>query len=544
MLGALFFRPNSSRPVSVGWLRRAGIVTLCLTGACDEPAVALQQAPAPISPLATDGAPESGSEPSPLSRAAPVHLPPRVRLDGVAEGLSHVSLGTGPRIHALSLRTWIYQRPDRNSQKLGYLRAGSSVESSEGPVGHARCKGGWYEVQPAGYVCLDKRATQDGKHPIVQLTREHPPRSDQRLPYRYGTVRRPGPVYQKLPSQAELLQAEPDFETRFPRWLTAGGEIGASFRPEVWHFGERPTDAKQAHEARLSEGVPPWLQLGKRLPSALGRPRPRTVVLDRSKPHVGYSFLHTLFHEGRRYGLTPQLELVPTDRLRPIVGSAHRGVEIGKDVQLPFAYVRVVGAKFANGEKVPYRSVLALSGKKKFINKRLHYETETGHYISDLVASEVRLARRMPAWAKRGEKWISVSISKQVLVLYEGQTPVFATLVSSGEDGLAPAESSTATKRGWFRIFAKHVTATMASDEVGEEFELRDVPYVQYFAEGGYALHGAYWHDRFGTPKSHGCINLSPEDARRIFSWTEPQVPIGWHGANSAKKGTIIFVHP
>ena len=62
----------------------------------------------------------------------------------------------------------------------------------------------------------------------------------------------------------------------------------------------------------------------------------------------------------------------------------------------------------------------------------------------------------------------------------------------------------------------------MSSDEVGEEFELRDVPYVQYF-EDGYALHGAYWHDRFGTPKSHGCINLSPANA----AWYYDVVHVG-----------------
>ena len=62
-------------------------------------------------------------------------------------------------------------------------------------------------------------------------------------------------------------------------------------------------------------------------------------------------------------------------------------------------------------------------------------------------------------------------------------------------------------------------------------YELRDVPWIQYFA-AGYALHGAYWHDVFGVPRSHGCINLAPIDARYVFMWTEPSVPEGWHGFN------------
>jgi hypothetical protein len=84
----------------------------------------------------------------------------------------------------------------------------------------------------------------------------------------------------------------------------------------------------------------------------------------------------------------------------------------------------------------------------------------------------------------------------------------------------------------------------MSSREIGEEFELREVPYVMYFDKEGYALHGAYWHDRFGMPKSHGCINLAPEDARRIFHWTLPALPAGWHGVLSPLHGTVVFVHP
>ena len=59
-------------------------------------------------------------------------------------------------------------------------------------------------------------------------------------------------------------------------------------------------------------------------------------------------------------------------------------------------------------------------------------------------------------------------------------------------------------------------------------FALKDVPYIEYF-ESGYALHAAYWHDVFGTPRSHGCVNLSPVDAHRVFFWTDPPIPEGWH---------------
>jgi hypothetical protein len=267
-------------------------------------------------------------------------------------------------------------------------------------------------------------------------------------------------------------------------------------------------------------------------------------VIERMEPKVGYAFLETFFWQGRRYGVTTEMKLMPTDRFRPIQGSDFHGFEIGKDVKFPFAIVRSPAARFRDGSKAQYRALLQLTGKKQFFNKVLHYQTQDGKWIGDRDASWLDAVKKMPAWGVNGEKWIDVNLTKQTLVLYEGQKPVYATLVSTGEAGLEDPEHTTATKRGIFRIHTKHVTTTMSSNELGEEFELQDVPYVQYFDKGGYALHGAYWHDRFGVPKSHGCINLAPEDARRIFFWTEPTVPPGWHGALLPLRGTVMFIHP
>lgn len=484
--------------------------------------------------------------PSTPPPAAPsdIRLPSAVDLSGESAALAVSAVTEGPRLYARHLRAWIHAEPKRGSPRLGYIRAGSSVPITGEVAGTDGCKQGWRPIEPEGYLCPGRRATLERDDPVVRVFESHPPRFDQRLPYRYGTVRNPGPVYNRLPSRDELAESEPDYQERIPRWLDAGGEIGASFRPEVWEWGRSPRNAEAAWKSRLTADVPAALRQGDPLPNPTLIPRPTTVVLEHMKPRVGYAMLDTMFHEGRRYGLTTHLELVPTDRLRPIVGSEFTGVRLDGKAELPFAFVRRPGARYSDGSAAEYHAVLPLTGKRKFIEGRLHYETRTGKYISDLHASEVRTARKMPGWAKKGEKWISVSIGKQLLVLYEGTRPVYATLVSTGEAGLDSPEDSTATKRGIFRIHTKHVTTTMSSDEVGEEFELRDVPYVQYFADGGYALHGAYWHDRFGIPKSHGCINLSPEDARRIFHWTDPPVPPGWHAALSPLRGTIIFVHP
>jgi len=132
-----------------------------------------------------------------------------------------------------------------------------------------------------------------------------------------------------------------------------------------------------------------------------------------------------------------------------------------------------------------------------------------------------------------------------MLVAFEGTRPVFGTLVSSGRRSATDKEKDFPTPAGSFRIREKHVTTTMDANEVDNKFELRDVPWVQYF-EKGYAMHAAYWHDEYGTPRSHGCVNLSPIDARRLFLWTDPQLPPGWHAvyaSDETGKGTIVYSH-
>jgi hypothetical protein len=525
------------RPVrSLGaWFSLLGSAVACREGHAEPPAARLSPAP-----------PGAGA-----SARAETTERDRVLLDGSTRGAPQAPGAGGARVHAKGLRAWIHARPSRDSERLGVLRAGASLVASSESAGNEGCPGGWRAIEPRGFVCLGPTATLDEGDPVVRASAPFPPDFARKLPYIYGTVRNPGPVYARLPSASELRAAESDIEQRMPTWLGADGEIGAGYAQEVW-LGRpgMPPDPAVAWANKSSDTLSELVLKGVGVLGDDGAANTELVV-ERMRPRVGYSFLHTFFHEGRRYGLASDLSVLPTDRLRPIRGSDFRGVEIGKEVSFPFAFVRREGAKFVRlvrgkleeAGEAGYRTVVPLTGKQQFFRNRLHYETKQGAYISDRDASRIDPAKRMPAWGKNGERWLDVNVTKQTLVAYDGEKPVFATLISTGEAGLDDHEKTTATKRGIFRIHTKYVTATMSSDEVGEEFELRDVPYVQYF-EDGYALHGAYWHDRFGTPKSHGCINLSPEDARRLFFFTEPALPTGWHGVLRPLTGTVIFIHP
>jgi lipoprotein-anchoring transpeptidase ErfK/SrfK len=115
------------------------------------------------------------------------------------------------------------------------------------------------------------------------------------------------------------------------------------------------------------------------------------------------------------------------------------------------------------------------------------------------------------------ERWIDVDLSEQQLVAYEGSTPVRVVTVSTGLPG-------TPTPVGRFRIWIK----LEYDDMEGPGYYLPDVPYVMYFYLG-YGLHGVYWHDDFGQPMSHGCVNLPTPEAGWLFHWAEV--------------GTLVNVH-
>jgi lipoprotein-anchoring transpeptidase ErfK/SrfK len=115
------------------------------------------------------------------------------------------------------------------------------------------------------------------------------------------------------------------------------------------------------------------------------------------------------------------------------------------------------------------------------------------------------------------ERWIDVDLSSQTVSAYEGKNIVNTFIVSTGT-----WQHPTVT--GKYRIYVKYRYTNMA----GPGYFLPDVPYTMYFYDG-YGLHGTYWHSNFGTPMSHGCINLETSDAAWLYNW--------------ADVGTVVNVH-
>lgn len=127
-------------------------------------------------------------------------------------------------------------------------------------------------------------------------------------------------------------------------------------------------------------------------------------------------------------------------------------------------------------------------------------------------------------------KRVHIDVPSQRLVAYQGDTVVMDTLISGGlfrlqEDIDRDGGHRTLTPEGNFTVLRKMPSRHMGGGDIyGSDYELPGVPWVTYFAVGGYALHGAWWHSDWGYPHSHGCINMRSDEARWIYRWLHPPI--------------------
>lgn len=141
-------------------------------------------------------------------------------------------------------------------------------------------------------------------------------------------------------------------------------------------------------------------------------------------------------------------------------------------------------------------------------------------------------------------RWIEIDLSEQKLRAWEGSGLFLETPVSTGLPWWP-------TPTGEFRIWIKLRATKMEGGEGEYYYYLPNVPFVMYFENEsvpswrGFGLHGTYWHNDFGTQRSHGCVNLPTPVAERLYYWVSPQLPGGESSvrASSANQGTRIVIH-
>lgn len=422
----------------------------------------------------------------------------------------------------------------RGVERLGYLRKGARLAMKAGVIKKSNCPEGWYELATGGFVC-GKYATVDPDHKELR-TAPHAPYADRPLPYDYGLNITPGtPLYRRIPLKRERKEHE--------RTLAVGKGVKTS---DV---------AKKL--AQQGEEVPAYLkESGEKPKLGFADLKGESTLVAERMLRGFYLALDRKVeaHSGVFWRTTMGL-LAPKDHILVHQSKTEfEGVVLGKGEpkKLPLAFVIGTRArKFQVDEQRARRfeelarfSIVSLTDKRQVVDDRNYYETTEGFWVRDIDVTIARAPKAAPSDLAPGEKWIDVDITSQTLVALEGDKPVYATIVSTGRHDSDPAKDHT-TVTGSFRIREKHVTDTMDDDNSNDgTYRIEDVPWVMYF-EKSYALHGAFWHSSFGRERSHGCVNLTPHDAKHVFHWAGPVLPEGWHGvaAKTENPGTRIVVH-
>jgi hypothetical protein len=440
-------------------------------------------------------------------------------------------------------------RPDATSPVIGYLRRGSRFRARTGLRGPG-CERGWHEVVGGGFVCRGEGFLL-GDRPQSFEPSPIPAALEDALPYPYAYVAsEDAPQYWRLPSAAEEREAAALIE-QMRRRAEAATESA-----DVATEGEGAPSAEPDLEA------PPGLAPETVLAPDAGAPASSDAPLGA----VGAAELDTLpsflrmrmlrgFYVSidreeiagdRHFFRTVRGSYVPGDVLAEAQPPGMRGVVVGGAWRPPIGFVYRRGVRsllrdpvsgaLTQSDPVEHHAALVL--EEQAIERRgARYRVSRQGLVVRESALRVLPVIERPPGVAADERWVHVDLSEQTLVAYEGDRPVFGTLVSTGRAGFE-------TPTGTFRIQSKHVSTTMDDTESATEaYSIEDVPWTMYF-EGSYALHGAFWHDSFGHVRSHGCVNLAPADARWIFQWTAPTLPPGWHGviATARRPGTAVHV--
>ena len=380
---------------------------------------------------------------------------------------------------------FVYDKTASSPKVAGIIRRGTAVRLGNKVTG-AGCKNGtWYQAVPFGYVC-SSLGFHVSEEPKAKSYGVPPAEVSNHLPYQYARViNQRAPRYYRMPSVQEEKQARRAMQKKGPT-----PEVVSSLMEGDYFL------ALADEETRESDGAVFYRTIRGRYV------RVDDVDLRNPEPIRGEEL-------GRGGWRLPMAFVWGEDReLLSLKGDAVRVT--GKAEKL---------ARFVIQEELRKDGVEYVVGAAGAIRR-----------------TEVRVLRQVkrPNGVPANAKWVHVDLSEQSLVAYQGDRPVYATVISSGKEGYEPPT-------GLFQVQQKYISTTMnAEDPIDGFYEVEEVPWTLYY-HGGYALHGAYWHTDFGKVRSHGCTNIAPVDARWLYYWSDPEVPPAWHAVRFHPDTTWVY---
>ncbi len=396
-------------------------------------------------------------------------------------------------VHTVGVRL----EPGDTAKRIGTV----AVDTRVGWVRTAKAKGcqkAWIEIRPRGWICGDY-VKPTSKPPFG---REVPMLDRAELvPGVYGKVTAPNSVTFVLekPKKDDKKSGKPkDREKPKPGPITSPSDVvDLTLKPAPKLVEGRPlvgsVNVRQYEE----------LAVGGKVYWRISQKDPEYVLRQAITPH------------------------------RPsLFGGTRLGDDTGWTIPIAFVWPRVIGWQQVyttnkalgggvNRQLTMRTPIQILESSLDKAGKPLAYRIGESEWIA---AADVRVftPEAPPPLLEKSERWIDVDLDNQILVAFEGDVPVYSTMVSSGG-------KETPTETGIYRMWLKESEADMKGLNGEDPYSVATVPWTQFFSpEKGLALHTAYWHDQFGVRRSHGCVNLAPRDARWLYFWSDPQVPPGW----------------
>jgi hypothetical protein len=416
-------------------------------------------------------------------------------------------------LHGLvtSVQLKTHKSPSLRAITLGWLRMGARVRLGRDAVQTSDCARGFYPVVGSGYVCAGE-GIAIGDNPPTSNLNVAPAAREAPLPYAYYFVHASmTPEFHRVPSRDEM-RAVNQFISRYNELKTKNPKLALKLL---------------AGEAKKE---PPRPEIVRRFMD-----RAFFIASTGTETKQKQTFVRTV------RGTFVRIEDVDTRR-----GSNFHGVALEGSLKLPLAWAVRAATSFipqqddggplrlvSDAESRSFERLARVPwSKREHVGNQLFHKLNDGHYLKSWYVAVAEQIER-PKEIKPNEPWVHVNLAQQTLVVYHGDTPVYATLVSTG---IADHE----TKAGLFEVRSKHVSTSMSDigPDVSEDqrYSIDDVPWTQYFS-GSLALHAAFWHGSFGIQHSHGCVNLSPIDAHWLFDQTWPQLPASWHAITAEGTG-------
>jgi hypothetical protein len=378
----------------------------------------------------------------------------------------------------------VYDTPEKPRSTVANLRRGDVVPARPAKTDRTcydhGATGAWYEI-PGGFIC-----STSGFEIATRLDPLEPPQRrpavNMPLPFRYARIVKKGA----------------------PRW------------------GRRP----RASELGACDGL------------TRGDPTPSGVIecmwddffvaLDRREEVDGVELFRTVYGEYVRVADTKILETPP------LVGE-----RLESEADLPIAFIH--GADevelFCGDTPKP----CGTAERYARFRPEGYAALEGGKYVRGpdgalVPAENVRVVRSRgrPPGVQPGESWVHIDLASQFFVAYEGDQPVYTSLISSGKPGHD-------TPTGLYRVQRKYLSKIMRGHDPKEGiYHVEEVPWTTYYY-GSYAVHGAYWHNTFGAVRSHGCTNVAPADARWLYYWGEPELKPQFHAQVKEQALALYF---